>query len=108
MNLALALAQNPMVEDVDFETVWAQGHTEAERTGDSDSNFIAWIAEVMQDSTPTVYSTTSIEQEGDTTSTSGEAADDPVVNAASRVASMFSLQAPIMIFSLLLLGVNLQ
>ena len=29
--------------DVDFETVWGLGHTQAERTGDSDANFIAWV-----------------------------------------------------------------
>jgi len=42
-NLALALRQNEDVEDVDFEMVWGQGHTQAERTGDSAGNFIAWV-----------------------------------------------------------------
>lgn len=45
VNLALALGQNSAVEDVDFETVWGLGHTTAERTGDSASNFIAWVAD---------------------------------------------------------------
>ena len=29
-----------------FTTVWEQKHVEAERTGDSTSNFISWIAEI--------------------------------------------------------------
>ncbi len=48
MNLALALAQMDSVADVDFETVWAQGHTMAERTGSSDANFIQWVNECCQ------------------------------------------------------------
>lgn len=42
-NLALALKKDASVKDVDFETVWGQGHTMAERTGDSTKNFIAWV-----------------------------------------------------------------
>lgn len=45
MNLALALEQYDSVEDVAFEMVWAQGHTLAERTGDSTGNFIEWVNE---------------------------------------------------------------
>lgn len=41
MNLALALEMYGA--EVDFETVWAQGHTQAERTGSSTENFIAWV-----------------------------------------------------------------
>lgn len=41
--LNLALALSAYGADVDFETVWAQGHTQAERTGDSDANFIEWV-----------------------------------------------------------------
>ncbi|MDO5300289.1 MAG: subtype A tannase [Clostridia bacterium] len=41
MNLALAL--EAYGADVDFETIWAQGHVEAERTGSSTENFIAWV-----------------------------------------------------------------
>ena len=48
MNLALALQQNSCVDDVDFQTVWGQGHTMAERTGSSETNFIAWVAECMK------------------------------------------------------------
>lgn len=42
-NLALALKVDANVKDVDFETVWGQSHTEAERTGDPATNFIAWV-----------------------------------------------------------------
>lgn len=42
VNLALALVMYS--KSVDFETVWGQGHTMAERTGDSTSNLIKWIA----------------------------------------------------------------
>lgn len=41
INLALALEDYGV--DVDFETVWGQGHTQAERTGTADENFIAWV-----------------------------------------------------------------
>lgn len=44
VNLALALQQYGGLT-VDFETIWGQGHTEAERTGDSSTNFINWIKE---------------------------------------------------------------
>jgi hypothetical protein len=48
MNLALALENYDGVEDVQFTTVWGQGHTKAERTGDSDTNFIAWVTEIVK------------------------------------------------------------
>lgn len=48
VNLALAL-ENYGDLNVDFETVWAQGHTEAERTGDNTANFISWVEECMKD-----------------------------------------------------------
>ncbi len=43
INLALALASSAAVTDVDFATVWGQGHTMAERTGSSTDNFISWV-----------------------------------------------------------------
>ncbi|MCM1257478.1 MAG: tannase [Roseburia sp.] len=46
INLALALAAYG--SEVDFETVWGEGHTQAERTGDSESNFIAWVNECLE------------------------------------------------------------
>lgn len=45
MNLALALKNYKTVKNVEFQTVWAQGHTQAERTGDATENFIAWVIE---------------------------------------------------------------
>ena len=36
------------VDDVDFATVWGQGHTMAERTGNASDNFIAWVVTAMQ------------------------------------------------------------
>ena len=48
MNLALALRNYSTVSDVDFETIWGAGHTEAERTGDSTDNFIKWVNECMK------------------------------------------------------------
>ena len=48
MNLALALQQNSSVDDVEFQTVWGQGHTMAERTGSSETSFIAWVAECLK------------------------------------------------------------
>lgn len=47
MNLALALENYDGVDSVDFETVWGEGHTQAERTGNSTSNFVAWVNECM-------------------------------------------------------------
>ncbi len=42
INLALALKAYG-VKDVDFETIWNQGHTQAEDSGDGTDNFIAWV-----------------------------------------------------------------
>ena len=47
MNLALALQACEGVQDVDFGTVWGQGHTTAERTGSSTDNFIARVKGVV-------------------------------------------------------------
>ena len=48
MNLALALQNNSNVKSVDFTTVWGQGHTTAERTGSSTTNFISWVNECLK------------------------------------------------------------
>ncbi len=45
VNLALALESYGA--DVDFETVWGEGHTKAERTGNSTDNFIAWVNDCL-------------------------------------------------------------
>ena len=42
VNLALAL-QQAGAGDVDFATIWGQGHTMAELTGTGEENFIAWV-----------------------------------------------------------------
>ena len=47
INLALALDQYDGVDSVDFETVWEQDHTEAERSGNSTENFTAWVDHCM-------------------------------------------------------------
>ena len=47
VNLTLALQVYDGVQAVDFATVWAQGHTMAERSGDSTTNFIAWVNEMV-------------------------------------------------------------
>lgn len=47
LNLALALESCDSVESVDFTTVWGQGHTTAERTGDSTTNFIEWVNDCL-------------------------------------------------------------
>ena len=46
-NLALALQADENVKDVDFATVWGMKHVEAERTGDSTTNFISWVNTCM-------------------------------------------------------------
>lgn len=45
INLMLALSNYG--SEVDFETVWGQGHTQAERTGTSTENFIRWVNECL-------------------------------------------------------------
>ena len=48
INLALALQNNSNVENVQFTTVWGLGHTTAERSGDSNTNFINWVNECLE------------------------------------------------------------
>ena len=52
MNLYLALINYG--KNVSFTTLWEQQHIKAERKGDSDTNFINWIAEIenVNDDTP--------------------------------------------------------
>lgn len=47
VNLALAL-KNYGISNVDFETVWGQGHVEAERIGSSSENFVNWVKELTK------------------------------------------------------------
>lgn len=43
IDLALALQSRSDVTSVDFETIWNQGHTEAEDSGSATDNFISWV-----------------------------------------------------------------
>lgn len=47
-NLALALKQDSQVKTVNFATVWGQGHTEAERKGNNETNFIKWVNKCLK------------------------------------------------------------
>ena len=71
MNLYLALINYG--KTATFTTVWDQGHTEAERSGDAEDNFISWIAEIegtSSSSSDTTSSTTSSATSSATDSTS--------------------------------------
>ena len=46
VNLALALKNYGA--DVDFATIWGEGHTMAESTGDSVTNFIEWVNKCLK------------------------------------------------------------
>ena len=46
VNLALALKNYGA--DVDFATIWAEGHTMAESTGDAVTNFIEWVNKCLK------------------------------------------------------------
>lgn len=46
VNLALALKNYGA--DVDFATIWGEGHTMAESTGDSTTNFIEWVNKCLE------------------------------------------------------------
>lgn len=48
VNLALALENYDGVKSVDFETVWEQGHIEAERKGNNYDNFVKWVNDCMK------------------------------------------------------------
>ncbi len=48
-NLALALMQIGDVDSVEFNEVWDQGHSQAERKGSANGNFINWVNECMSD-----------------------------------------------------------
>ena len=55
INLALAL-QAYGITDVDFETIWGQGHTQAEDEGDATDNFIEWVEQRVAASTTGIES----------------------------------------------------
>ncbi len=66
MNLYLALLNYG--KNATFTTVWDQGHTEAERSGDANDNFISWVAGI-EGSNSTSTSTTSTSTSTASTST---------------------------------------
>ena len=70
MNLFLALTNYG--KKVAFTTVWNQGHTEAERTGDAEDNFISWIAEIEGVSDNSTDSSSSTSTSSTTTSTTSD------------------------------------
>nr|WP_295000448.1 subtype A tannase [uncultured Methanobrevibacter sp.] len=43
VNIYLAVLGKVGSDNVEFSTVWSQGHTQAERTSDSTTNFINWV-----------------------------------------------------------------
>ncbi len=47
VNLYLAVLNKVSKDNVDFSTVWDQGHIRAERTGSSTSNFINWVNDCL-------------------------------------------------------------
>lgn len=51
IDLALALKNYSGVQDVDFETIWGQGHTQAEDTGTGNANFIEWVNKICASTT---------------------------------------------------------
>ena len=48
VNLYLAVLGKVGSDNVEFSTVWGQGHTQAERTGDSTTNFINWVNDCLK------------------------------------------------------------
>ena len=79
MNLYLALLNYG--KNVQFTTVWNQGHTQAERSGDADNNFISWIAEIegVSSSDDDSNSSTTTKSSTDSSNDEDEDEDDPTV-----------------------------
>lgn len=48
VEINLALALSTLGKNVDFATVWGEGHTEAEASGTSSDNFISWVNELCK------------------------------------------------------------
>ena len=74
MNLYLALLNYG--KKAEFTTVWNQGHTEAERTGSAEDNFISWIAEIEGTKEENSTTSTTTTQASTTTQTSTNNASD--------------------------------
>lgn len=58
IDLALALHNYSGVKSVDFETIWGLGHTQAEDSGDANTNFIAWVKKCTAATVTGINSTT--------------------------------------------------
>ena len=85
MNLYLALLNYG--KNATFTTVWNQGHTEAERSGDAEDNFISWIAEIeSSNSTVSIEATTSADAES-TNSTDTESINTKDTKSSNSTSS---------------------
>ena len=103
MNLYLALLNYG--KNVEFTTVWNQGHTEAERSGDAEDNFISWIAEIegvssSDDDDSSASSTDSTTTKSSNDSSNDEDEDDPTV--ISKDSSLLLNMNLLMIISFIL------
>ena len=78
LNLYLALVNYG--KKATFTTVWNQGHTEAERSGDAEDNFISWIAGIEGGETSSTSSDTTIS----TSISSSAAKSDTITDSTSN------------------------
>ena len=97
MNLFLALTNYG--KNVEFTTVWEQGHTEAERSGDAEDNFISWIAKIEGVSDSNSDSTGN--SSTDSTKTTDDDDDDPEVINTNSNCLTFNIIMLIWVISLL-------
>ena len=114
MNLYLALLNYG--KTATFTTVWNKGHTEAERSGDAEDNFISWIAgieggkstssssdtttDTSNDSTTSISDTTINTSNSSTNSTDDD--DDPTIFLNSNIINFNSFEISFLIILLLL------
>ena len=87
MNLYLALVNYG--KKATFTTVWNQGHTEAERSGDAEDNFISWIAgieggETSSSSSDTTITTSSPSDTTTNTSISSSTISDTTIDSSNN------------------------
>ena len=113
MNLYLALINYG--KTAAFTTVWDQGHTEAERSGDAEDNFISWIAEIegtSSSSSDTTSSTTSSATDSTSISTSStnttEDSDTPIRILNSNLVNFNSFISFILLLLLIYINKNLK
>jgi hypothetical protein len=58
INLALALQNYDGVKSVDFETIWERDETQAEDSGNANTNFIAWVNKCVAATATNINNTT--------------------------------------------------